>query len=115
MQEVSLLSDMTDFQYKSLWGNLKGITEKEADWKPNAESNSIRWVVGHLCWFEEWMSKRIVPTWPATSIRSGTFGVPTAACFTSPVKPILTPGKMKVSTDAVFYGTDPNVGAMPKP
>ncbi|GAA4454088.1 hypothetical protein GCM10023189_20100 [Nibrella saemangeumensis] len=59
MQEVSLLSDMADYQYKSLWGNLKGITEKEADWKPNPESNPIRWVVGHLCWFEEWMPDAI--------------------------------------------------------
>ncbi|MBD2701747.1 DinB family protein [Spirosoma sp. BT702] len=59
LNEVRLLQDMTDYQYKSLWGNLKGITEKEADWKPNPESNSVRWVVGHLCWFEEWMADAI--------------------------------------------------------
>jgi hypothetical protein len=59
LKEVQLLQDMTESQYKSLWGNLKGITEKEADWKPNPESNSARWVVGHLCWFEEWMADAI--------------------------------------------------------
>lgn len=59
LKEVRLLQDMTDYQYKSLWGNLKGITEKEADWEPNPESNSTRWVIGHLCWFEEWMADAI--------------------------------------------------------
>ena len=59
LKEVRMLQDMTASQYKTLWGNLKGITEKEADWKPNPESNSARWVVGHLCWFEEWMADAI--------------------------------------------------------
>jgi hypothetical protein len=59
LKEVHLLQNMTAYEYKSLWGNLKGITEKEADWKPNPESNPARWVVGHLCWFEEWMADAI--------------------------------------------------------
>lgn len=58
-QEVKLLQEMTEGQYKSLWENLKGITEQEADWKPNPEANSVRWVVGHLCWFEEWVADAI--------------------------------------------------------
>ena len=56
LKEVQLLQDMAAWEYKSLWGNLKGITEKEADWKPNPESNPVRWVIGHLCWYEEWMA-----------------------------------------------------------
>lgn len=56
LNDVRLLQDMTSWEYKSLWSNLKGITEKEADWKPNPESNPIRWVVGHICWYEEWMA-----------------------------------------------------------
>lgn len=59
LKAVSFLQEMTDYQYKSLWGNLKGITEKEADWRPNSESNPARWVVGHLCWYEEWMADAI--------------------------------------------------------
>ena len=59
LEKVSLLSEMSTNAYKSLWGNLKGITEQEADWKPNPESNSVRWVIGHLCWFEEWMADAI--------------------------------------------------------
>lgn len=55
-KEVQLLQSMTIWEYKSLWGNLKGITEEEADWKPNPESNPVRWVVGHICWYEEWMA-----------------------------------------------------------
>jgi hypothetical protein len=31
--------------------------EQELDWKPNKESkNSIRWIIGHLCWFEEYFA-----------------------------------------------------------
>jgi DinB superfamily len=56
---IKLLQNMSNYEYRGLWENLKGITEKEADWKPNAESNSVRWVVGHLCWFEEWMADTI--------------------------------------------------------
>lgn len=59
LQDVALLQSMTAWEYKSLLGNLKGITEKEADWKPNPESNPIRWVVGHMCWYEEWMADAI--------------------------------------------------------
>lgn len=58
-KEVQLLQDMAAWEYKSLWGNLKGITEKEADWKPNPESNPVRWVLGHICWYEEWMADAI--------------------------------------------------------
>lgn len=59
IQQVKLLQSMSNDEYKSMWGNLKGITEKEADWKPNGESNSVRWIVGHLCWFEEWVADTI--------------------------------------------------------
>ncbi|HEV7347419.1 DinB family protein [Telluribacter sp.] len=59
LQEVKLLQDLTNAQYQALWGNLKEITEQEADWKPNPEANSVRWVVGHLCWFEEWVADAI--------------------------------------------------------
>jgi len=59
VQQVKLLQHMSNWEYDSLLGNLKGITEKEADWKPNPESNSVRWIVGHLCWFEEWVADAI--------------------------------------------------------
>ena len=45
--------------YNASLANQQGITEPEADWKPNPESNSARWVVGHLCWFEEWVADAI--------------------------------------------------------
>lgn len=50
---------MSNWEYEGLWKNLKGLTEQEADWKPNPESNSVRWIVGHLCWFEEWVADAI--------------------------------------------------------
>jgi len=59
VQGIKLLQNMSNWEYNSLWGNLKGLTEQEADWKPNSESNSVRWIVGHLCWFEEWVADAI--------------------------------------------------------
>ncbi len=59
LHEIKLLSGMADNTFKQLWINLGGITEKELDWKPNKESNSTRWVIGHLYWFEEWLADTI--------------------------------------------------------
>ncbi len=56
LHEVKLLEVMAESTFKQLWANLGGITEPELDWKPNKESNSTRWVIGHLYWFEEWLA-----------------------------------------------------------
>ena len=45
-----------------IWGILKGITKKELDWKINKEAHSIRWIIGHLIWFEEWACDAIEET-----------------------------------------------------
>lgn len=41
-----------------MWGllqrNLTGLTEAEADWRPHPAANPVRWMLGHLAWFEEW-------------------------------------------------------------
>ena len=39
LKEVHLLQGMTAWEYKSLWGNLKGITEKEA--QPRIKPGSL--------------------------------------------------------------------------
>lgn len=49
LHEVKLLQGMAENTYKQLWNNLAGITDKELDWRSNKESNSLRWIVGHLC------------------------------------------------------------------
>lgn len=41
-QGIKLLQHMSNWEYERLWKNLKGLTEQEADWKPNPESNSVR-------------------------------------------------------------------------
>ena len=45
-----------------IWSILKGITKEELDWKINTEANSIRWIIGHLIWFEEWACDAIEET-----------------------------------------------------
>ena len=54
LEPVRLLDEMDEQMWGLLQRNLGGLTEAEADWRPHAASNSVRWMVGHLAWFEEW-------------------------------------------------------------
>jgi hypothetical protein len=49
-----MLDEMDDQMWSLLQRNLGGITEAEADWRPHSAANNVRWMVGHLAWFEEW-------------------------------------------------------------
>jgi DinB superfamily len=51
---VKPLDEMDEQMWTLLQRNLTGISEAEADWRPHPASNSVRWLVGHLAWFEEW-------------------------------------------------------------
>ena len=54
LPQVKLLDEMDEQMWSLLQRNLTGITEEEADWRPHPAANSVRWMVGHLAWFEEW-------------------------------------------------------------
>lgn len=54
--EMKVMGEMATGNYEFLWKILGGITEEELDWRPNKESNPVRWVLGHLCWFEEYFA-----------------------------------------------------------
>lgn len=54
LESVKLLDEMDEQMWSLLQKNLTGITEAEADWRPHPKSNPVRWMVGHLAWFEEW-------------------------------------------------------------
>jgi hypothetical protein len=51
---VQLLDEMDEQMWTLLQRNLTGITEGEADWRPHPQANPVRWMIGHLAWFEEW-------------------------------------------------------------
>jgi DinB superfamily len=51
---VQLIDSMDEQMWTLLQRNLAGITEAEADWRPHPAANPVRWMVGHLAWFEEW-------------------------------------------------------------
>lgn len=55
LDRTRLLVDIDDGTYRSLWANLTGITEAELDWRPNPKANSVRWMLGHRVWYEEWV------------------------------------------------------------
>jgi hypothetical protein len=52
---VQMLERMSEKASSLLHQNLAGITDAEAFWRPHQDANNIRWIVGHLAWFEEWM------------------------------------------------------------
>ena len=54
LASVKLLDEMDEQMWSLLQRNLTGITEAEADWRPHPDANNVRWLVGHLAWFEEW-------------------------------------------------------------
>ena len=54
LPQVKLLDEMDDQMWSLLQRNLTGITEAEADWRPHPAANNVRWLIGHLAWFEEW-------------------------------------------------------------
>jgi hypothetical protein len=73
LPEISLLDELDRGTYERLWSNLSGVSADELDWRPHPEANSIRWIVGHLIWFEEWVPDAIDKSgrylsdrWPTT-------------------------------------------------
>jgi hypothetical protein len=60
--QVQLLDDMDESMWKLLQRNLGGLTEEEADWRPHPQANSVRWMLGHLTWFEEWSHDALAQT-----------------------------------------------------
>jgi hypothetical protein len=54
LAQVELLDGMDEQMWSLLQRNLSAITEAEADWRPHPAANNVRWIVGHLAWFEEW-------------------------------------------------------------
>lgn len=53
-ERVQVLDEMDEHMWSLLQRNLTGITEDEADWRPHPVANNVRWLIGHLAWFEEW-------------------------------------------------------------
>ena len=54
LEAVRLLDEMDEQMWTLLQRNIAGLTEDEADWRPHPAANSVRWMLGHLAWFEEW-------------------------------------------------------------
>ena len=69
ISQVKLLRGLDNDSFSWIWGILKGITKEELDWKINKEANSIRWILGHLIWFEEWACDAIEATFYVLSGR----------------------------------------------
>jgi uncharacterized damage-inducible protein DinB len=62
LHEVKLLMEVDRGTYDQLANNLKGATEEEFDWKIHEEANTLRWIIGHLTWFDEWAADAIEET-----------------------------------------------------
>lgn len=54
LSQVALIDEMDESMWTLLQRNLAGMSEAEADWRPEPHANPARWMLGHLTWFEEW-------------------------------------------------------------
>ena len=59
LEVVEHYNELATSHYNLLWKNLKGVTETELDWQPHPKANPVRWIAGHLLWFEEWVPDAI--------------------------------------------------------
>lgn len=62
LHEVRVLEEIDQGSFDHLQHNLEHVTEEELDWQLHPQANTLRWVVGHLIWFEEWVSDAIEET-----------------------------------------------------
>jgi hypothetical protein len=60
--DLKVLADVDAVTYGLLWTNLAAISDPEFDWRPHPEANSVRWILGHLIWFETWLPDAIQNT-----------------------------------------------------
>ena len=62
LESVTNFDGLASYQYGFMKQILTGISPEELDWKIHPEANTIRWIVGHLHWFEDWMVDAIEAT-----------------------------------------------------
>jgi uncharacterized damage-inducible protein DinB len=58
--KTKILKEYAEYQFNSLEEALKGLDEDEANYKPTDESNSIEWIVNHLCRISNTALPRII-------------------------------------------------------
>lgn len=56
---VSNYNDLAIAQYGILKRTLTAVSAEELNWLPHPEANSIRWILGHHLWYEEWVTGAI--------------------------------------------------------
>jgi hypothetical protein len=62
MNRIEWIAHMHDVMYRSLWFFVEGVTDEELDWKIHPKANTIRWLLSHLLWIEEWTADAIEET-----------------------------------------------------
>ncbi|OGD58187.1 hypothetical protein A3K78_01045 [Candidatus Bathyarchaeota archaeon RBG_13_52_12] len=58
--KAKTLKEYAEYHFSSLEEALKGLDEDEANYKPTDESNSIEWIVNHLCRISNTALPRII-------------------------------------------------------
>lgn len=59
-EKTQILKEYAEYHFNSLEETLKGLGEDEANYKPTDESNSIEWIVNHLCRISNTALPRII-------------------------------------------------------
>ena len=59
-EKAKILKEYVEYHYNSLEELLKGLDEDEANYKLTEESNSIEWIINHLCRISNTALPRII-------------------------------------------------------
>jgi len=58
--KAQILKEYAEYHFNALEETLKGLDEDEANYKPTDESNSVEWIVNHLCRISNTALPRII-------------------------------------------------------
>ncbi len=59
-EKVSILGEYAEYIFDSLNEAVKGLTEREAGWRPTEQSNSIEWTLNHMARLSNLSLPRII-------------------------------------------------------
>ena len=62
MTKIEWIAHMHGVMFRNLWYFLRGVTEEELDWKLHPDANTMRRILTHLLFTEEWTAHAIAGT-----------------------------------------------------
>jgi uncharacterized damage-inducible protein DinB len=59
MSRLEWITAMHALQYRHVWAILRDVSDEELDWRIHEQANTMRWIVSHLLYAEQWTADMI--------------------------------------------------------